>query len=182
MAAKDKGRIDLSVAQFVKLYAKRHEIMKEILNREGHELPPRPETDKTKGPSQVEKEKEQKQRAGAQHVVTAAMLKMLEEKNKDLYTSRDLANVIKEGLKRVNNGDLIKKIYSHYCSSMRQHAPNFPQLCTLMQSCHTVAGQKRVLALAKQRMLEMPNLARINEEEQFGKKGKKRAAQKAIAG
>ena len=178
MAAKEKGRIDLSVAQFVTLYSKREEIMKAIVDREGHELPPRPETDKNKGATAADKEKEQRQRTGAQYVVTSAVLGILEDGNKDLLKSRDLTNAIKEGLKRVNNGDLMKKIYSHYSSSMRQHSPNYANLCTMIQNCHTVAGQKRILALAKQRISDMPNLA--NEEEQI-KKGKKRTQRSASA-
>ena len=174
-----KGRIDLTPAMYKKLYQMRHQIMTEIVKREGHELPPlpQPQVDKKTGaPLAVDKEKEAKQKMGIQAVVSAALLGMLEERCKNLYKSGDLAKEIKEGIKTVNNGEIFTRIYTHYSSSIRQHNPNYQQLCTMIQSLHTVTGTKKVVQLAKQRLLDMPDLAGTTTP--TVKRGRKRGNQK----
>jgi transposase-like protein len=191
-AQKEKGRIDLTPVQFKKLYLLRDTIMNEIVKREGHELPPRP-LDKRGAngiTAALEKERLERQKIGAQYVVNAAMISMLEERNKSLFKSTDLAKDIKEGMKMVSNGDVMKRIYSHYSSSMRQHSPTYPQLCNLIQNLHTVAGQKRLLQLIKQRLADMPDILKNTTttvdanggEQTKEKKGRKRPMQKEPSG
>ena len=155
-----KGRIDLTPVQFRRLYLLRDTIMNEIVKREGNELPPRTLIVDSHGnwAHGDLKDKDVKQRVGVQNVVTGAMMSLLEDRNKNLYKSNDLAKDIKEGLKTVPNSDVMKRIYSHYSSSIRHHNPTYQQLCTFVHNLHTAAGGKRLVQYAKQRLSDMPNL------------------------
>ena len=163
-----KGRIDLTPVQFRRLYLLRDSIMHEIVKREGNELPPRMLGVDCHGTwaQSDPKDKDVRQRIGIQNVVMGALMGLLEDRNKNIYKSTDLAKDVKEGIKTIPNADVMKRIYSHYSSSIRHHNPTYQQLCTFVHNVHTAAGGKRLIQFAKQRLADMPNLAGGGQVEQ----------------